>query len=97
MMHPEQSAEGESSGKCENCIVVKSVERSADQAGMGGWRLVLSSTLVFLLPIVLAIAGAAVSRQEQSRQLAGAVGGFVLGIVLALMGMRLIRPQTTAK
>lgn len=97
MMHPQHNAEGESSGGCDKCVVVKSVERSADEAGLGGWRLVFSSTLVFLLPIVMAIAGATVSREGQSQQLAGAVGGFVLGIVLALIGTRLIRPPTTTK
>ncbi|MFH0952840.1 MAG: SoxR reducing system RseC family protein [Verrucomicrobiota bacterium] len=97
MKQSEQMPDREPSGSCEKCIVVSSVDRATEQAGMAGWRLVLSSTLVFLLPLMMAIAGAAVSRKGQAYQLAGALGGFFAGVVLAWVGTRLIRPRKMVK
>ena len=56
-----------------------------------GWRLVRQSIWVFLLPLVLAIAGAAAGGEGPVGQLIGAVVGLAAGMAASWLTARLVR------
>lgn len=64
---------------CSNC----SVWSVADQGHMGGWRLVLNSMAVFVLPVILAIVGAALAGTTPEAEFLGVLVGLAVGAGLA--------------
>jgi hypothetical protein len=65
---------------------------AADQpAGLSGWRMVLCSAVVFLLPLAAAIAGAALAGPVRIQQVGGVLLGLSLGIGMASLLFRMIR------
>jgi len=81
------------SGHCESCAVGEGDAGSAGDPKMTGWRFMLSSVIVFLLPLGLALAGAILLRENKARQLGGAVGGLALGVLLAKGLSTLLAPR----
>lgn len=73
---PDRCADG-----CESC---RKAELCAAPDGPSGGRLVLSSAWAFLLPVVLAGAGAAVFADGGTRQFLAAAGGFAVGLAAAV-------------
>lgn len=62
---------------CSACPISECRDRrkGAVEGGLMGWRFVLTSIAVFLLPIILAVIGAAyVGGSDNSRSLAGTIG-----------------------
>lgn len=98
MTPPEEQPGEKCKGPCDKCKLAGALESAAERQGIAGWRMVLASTLVFLLPLVLAIAGAALTRQAgETRQLIGAAAGLAAGVAVAVPLMRLIRPKPEEK
>ena len=73
----------ECSGHCEQCEIVKDGQALAGDPAVRGWRMVLGSTAVFLLPLALAAAGAYLAGQNADRQVAGALIGLAAGVLVA--------------
>ncbi len=98
MTPPEQRAGEKCPGPCDKCELAGALESAAARQGIAGWRMVMASTLVFLLPLVLAMAGAVLMRQAgETRQLIGAAAGLAAGVAVAVPLMRLIRPKHEEK
>jgi hypothetical protein len=66
---------------CECCAVA---ERPSPTGPFRGGRFAAASASVFLLPLTGTVAGALVLRDAGAGQVAGGVGGFVLGTFLAV-------------
>ena len=47
--------------------------------------------MAFLLPLLLAIAGAALAGGDEKRQLAGALCGFLMGVLWAMLLVKVLR------
>ena len=78
------------STSCDQCPA------KTDLAGTGrnavaGWRMVVASSLVFLLPLILAIVGAALAGSDEKRQLVGALLGFLVGVLWAMLLVKVLR------
>ena len=68
-------------GKCGSCQ-----SGHKPQAGESkGSSLALRGIVVFLLPLIVAIAGAALLRHNPHTQALGAVGGLVLGALISML------------
>jgi hypothetical protein len=97
-MHPvkqqEEGAPEGCSGQCERCDIAGPPGHPVDDR-FAGWRMVVLSSLVFLLPLLTAVAGAAMMRGSANAELGGMIAGFAAGIVAALLLVRLIRPRKT--
>ncbi len=65
----------------------------AGKPAHGGWRLALSSALVFLLPALGMIAGSSVAEENARAPLLGACAGFLIGAALAWLIVLIWRPQ----
>ena len=59
---------------------------------MKGWRLAVSSGMFFLLPLALAILGATLGGADRNLQCLGGALGLVVGMVLAGLVGRWLRP-----
>ena len=59
-----------------------------------GGRLALLSSVMFVCPILLAIAGAMLAGQQGTRQLLGAVIGLLAGMALGVITERWLRSKT---
>jgi membrane associated rhomboid family serine protease len=59
--------------------------------GLSGWPLATAAFFVFVLPVGLAIVGAALIGRNPNTQLLGALAGFVVGVVLAAIVARILR------
>ena len=66
-------------------------EREARPGAMSGWRLSLSAAMVFLLPLALAAAGAALCGPGATGQSLGALAGLVAGVLASVIVARLVR------
>lgn len=98
MKQSEEKPDGECPARCEQCELANALEQATARSNMEGWRLVLSSTFVFLVPLVLAIAGAVFLRRGgQVDQVAGAAAGLAVGIAAAWVVTKLIRPAKAQK
>lgn len=73
----------ECSGHCEQCDIAKDGQALAGDPAVRGWRMVLSSAAVFLLPLALAAAGAYLAGPSAIRQVAGALIGLASGVLMA--------------
>ena len=78
------------STSCDKCVVNTDLAGAARDS-VAGWRLVAASGLVFLLPLLLAIVGAALAGGDGKRQLAGALGGFSGGVLAAMLLVKGLR------
>ena len=76
---------------CNACAVQHggTVESPASRP-MTGWRFVLTSLAVFVVPLALAVAGACWFRSDPAHQLAAGAGGLCLGMTLAGVSAKLI-------
>ena len=76
--------------RCPHCAAA---DRESEQplAGPQGWRLVTASIGVFLLPLGLALAGAAGGGETKVGQFVGAVAGLAAGLAGSVLVARLIR------
>ncbi len=55
---------------------------------LSGWRLGIAAIGLFLAPIALAIAGAALFDQSGGAQFLGAIGGLILGVAASTLVVR---------
>lgn len=88
MSHPETHTFG-CAGDCASC----GDRPAAPQHAMTGVRFAASSLLVFLLPLLCAIAPAVILRGSPAKQLVGALAGWAVGAGLAGLVFRLARPR----
>ncbi|MBN1942061.1 MAG: SoxR reducing system RseC family protein [Phycisphaerae bacterium] len=65
--------------------------------GLAGWPLATAAFFVFVLPVGLAIAGAALIGRDPNRQMLGALAGFVVGVVLAGVVAKILRRRVKNK
>lgn len=68
--------------------------RPAEAGGLTGWRLTAVAAGVFLVPLLLAVAGAIVLPRfwpGPAAQIVGGAGGLLVGVVLAVVAGRLCR------
>jgi len=63
----------------------------AAPGALAGWRLVLAAVVVFLLPLATAAGGAILVGPVAGWQLAGAMAGLAVGVILAMGLAWLIR------
>ncbi len=76
---------------CPRCA--ETAEATAAPTELAGWRLTLSAAGTFLLPLLLAIAGAAAAPTiwaHSAAQLVGGVGGLLVGVGGAVVVGRLL-------
>ncbi len=97
-MHPvkqqEEGAPEGCSGQCERCDIAGPPGHPVDDR-FAGWRVVVLSVLVFLLPLVTAAAGAVLMRGSANAELGGMLAGLAVGIAAAMVLARLVRPRKT--
>lgn len=74
--------------KCDDCSL-GSHAMPTGGGDLAGIKLVAAGAIVFLFPLILAIAGAIFVAGSKTRQLAGAVMGLIAGVVLAVVVVRL--------
>jgi len=82
-----KKSEGPCGPACTHCGLH---DRPPDVEAVTGWRLVVGALAVFVLPLVLAIAGAAVSGGGDARQLLGALIGLAAGLAAGVVIARLV-------
>ena len=78
------------SSSCDQCPAHTDLA-GTDRNAVAGWRMVVASGLVFLLPLLLAIAGAALAGSDEKRQLVGALCGFLMGVLWAMLLVKVLR------
>ena len=77
-------------GECASC---EAQEPASSVAALIGWRLALAASGTFLFPLMMAIAGAAiVGDRSEIHQCLGTLVGLSLGVVLAAIAARTLRP-----
>ena len=76
--------------KCRRCPVETDLEGGGQAGRPTGWRLAAMSAGAFLLPLILAMAGAAVGQAAWSSAGAGAAVGLAAGLALAI-GVQALR------
>ena len=54
-----------------------------DSVPLAGWSLAGTALLIFLVPLLFALAGAVISRSSLAGQLLGCVAGLIMGMVIA--------------
>ncbi len=85
----------EEKATCHGCCACG--DTGARPGPVSGWRLVMLSGLLFLMPAVLAVIGAAAIGTSQERQFLGAAAGFLIGMGAAVrMGKRWL-PSTSGE
>jgi hypothetical protein len=90
-MARDSSLLGAKCAACENCPSDGCpAEHQDDVAALRGWRLGLTSFALFLLPVMLAIGGAACAGERGAAQLLGGLTGLALGICGAIATARLL-------
>lgn len=94
----EEKPDGECPGRCEQCELANALEQATARNDMTGWRLVLWTAFVFLLPLILAIAGASFLRRGgEVQQMKGAGVGLAAGIAIAWVVTKFVRPTKAVK
>jgi hypothetical protein len=82
---------------CKACAVQHGgTDESPASRIMTGWRFVLTSLSVFVVPLALAVAGACWFRDDPTHQLAAGVGGLCLGMALAGVTAKLMQRKSEA-
>ncbi len=81
----------ESEHSCPNCARGRGAGKRTPDGLIVGWPLVAASALVFLLPLLGALAGTILFNGKNWTQLAGAVAGFVVGGGLAMIVARIFK------
>lgn len=85
-------------GCSSGCSKCSSLEQCGQHPGaLSGWPLVGSTLCVFLLPLVMATAGAILAGPEEMHQFAGAFGGLAAGLVVGVILARFIGRSTKEK
>jgi hypothetical protein len=84
MSHSLDRARTDCTSDCSRCTAAQAEGLGAGGAP-SGWRLVLPSACVFLLPLATAIVGAVLLRRSEMAQAAGGVAGFVIGAAMAVV------------
>jgi hypothetical protein len=94
----EEKPGGECPARCEQCELANALEQATARNDMAGWRLVLWTTFVFLLPLVLAIGGASFLRgRGEVQQMKGAGAGLAAGVAIAWVATKFVRPTKAVK
>lgn len=88
----EKSAGASGCEGCSGCDHSHETPRSVS-GGLCGWPLATAAFFVFVLPLVLAILGAVWVGRNPNTQLLGALAGFVVGVLLAVVVARILRRQ----
>jgi hypothetical protein len=90
----EEKPAGECPARCEQCELANALNQATARSDMAGWRLVLWTTFVFLLPLILAIGGASFLRAGgEVAQMKGAAAGLAVGVLIAWIATRFVRPK----
>ncbi len=80
-------------GECSNCSPGSIPPATG---GFKGWPLVISAAAAFLLPLVLALTGAAIGRDNANNQVALAFAGLTIGMVIALVIHKVLKRKLTS-
>ena len=86
-----KSAENDASGcggGCRHCSALSKYKPAED--ALKGWPLAGATACAFLLPLGLAVVGAILAGEGEARQFAGAGIGFAVGLVVGVIGARVI-------
>lgn len=86
----ESTADERCAAGCRRCAAPPA---SADAGAPSGWRLAATAAGCFLVPLVLALAGAAAVAAvwpSQAGQLLGGLGGLVFGMAASAVAVRLL-------
>lgn len=84
-------------GECSNCSPGSApTESGLATGGFSGWPLVISAGAAFLLPLVLAMTGAAIGRGNANNQVALAFAGLAIGLIIALVVHRVLKRRLTS-
>jgi len=89
----EQPVADDDRQRCAGCSCCSAEAPGPTEGTIRGPRLVLVSMGLFLGPIVLAIAGAALSPAGESAQLLGALGGLAVGMVASIAIGRFVQTK----
>ena len=91
MTESNDTIEPSCSGECSGCGADEPVDTAAV---LTGGRLAMAAASTFLVPLILAIAGAAVAGEgREIHQFVGAAAGLVLGALLVAVATRLLGPR----
>ena len=88
----EQDNQSGCGGECSNCSPDSTTPATG---GFKGWTLVISAAAAFLLPLVLAMTGAAIGRDNPNNQVAFTFVGLAIGLVIALVIHKVLKRKIT--
>jgi chromate transport protein ChrA len=97
MSNSEKSDAASSCENCPGCGHSHEMPGEITPGGLSGWPLATAAFFVFVLPVGLAIVGAAVIGKDPNGQLLGALAGFAVGVVLAAVVARMLRRKQKNK
>jgi hypothetical protein len=80
-------------GGCPGC----SHHEQCPTDGLTGWTLAGAAIGAFLLPLACGIAGAALIGGSTDRKTLGGLGGLAVGVLIAILGGRLIAHRSAGK
>ena len=81
--------------QCRRCSLADQCK--APSQGPSGWRLTVSSSAAFLLPLILAAGGAGLGGANGTRQLLGALAGLAIGVLAGMLVVRLVAGRPAGK
>jgi hypothetical protein len=81
--------------QCRRCSLADQCK--APSRGPSGWRLTVSSSAAFLLPLILAAGGACLGGASGARQLVGALAGLAIGVAAGMLVVRLVAGRPAGK
>ena len=84
-----EKTENSCSGGCSRCGSPEPPKGPAGE-GLAGWRLTVSAIAAFLMPLALAVAGAAMGGGSETGQFLGAMIGLGVGLTIGLVVSRLL-------
>ena len=84
-----EKTESSCSGGCSRCGSAEQPKEPAGE-GLAGWWLTVSAVAAFLMPLALAVAGAAMGGGSETRQFMGATIGLGVGLTIGLVVSRLL-------
>ncbi len=83
-------------GRCDHCSISEQAERAAVGAPLRGGSLAMYAAIYFFGPLVVAIAGAWIGRDEPVHQLLFGTAGLVGGMLLAGLCVRRVNRHSGA-
>ena len=88
-------------GECSNCSPGSATPATGSSpgpasGGFKGWPLVISAAAAFLLPLVLAMTGAVIGRDNANNQVALTFAGLAIGLVIALVIHKVLKRKITS-